>query len=186
MSSRLDQHAEALDQWLLPAPQGKGLGLEKTKAMLAARNVQISVSGLWKWWDKRSRALEAQASEEKFLERITRGAQTMRTIDEAFKDNPDPHIEALLRNFRLIIADLTVAGVVDPEKFKLIPMLMGPVMDYAKLTEKRREIELAESKYRDHVAAQKAALERELGAAKVAGGLTPETLEKIERELKLL
>jgi hypothetical protein len=148
--------------------------------------VRISVSGLWKWWDKRSRALDAQASEERFLDRITRGAQTMRTIEESFRDNPDPHIEALLRNFRLIIAELTVQGDMSPEKLKLIPVLMGPVMDYAKLTEKRREIELAESKYRDHVAAQKAALERELGAAKVAGGLTPETLEKIERELKLL
>ena len=128
----------------------------------------------------------SQECQEKFLDRITRGAQTMRTIEESFRDNPDPHIEALLRNFRLIIAELTVQGDIDPEKIKLIPVLMSPVMEYARLTEKRREIELAENKYRDHVAAQKAALEREIGAAKVAGGLTPETLEKIERELKLL
>jgi len=51
---------------------------------------------------------------------------------------------------------------------------------------KDRQTTLAESKYRDQVAASKAAIEKELGRAKRKGGLTPETMEAIERELKLL
>jgi hypothetical protein len=46
-------------------------------------------------------------------------------------------------------------------------------------TEKRRELELAESKYRDQVAERKAAMERELASAKSSGGITAETLEKL-------
>ena len=42
--------------------------------------------------------------------------------------------------------------------------------------------DLAESKYRDQVAERKRALEAEVAAAKSTGGLTPETLDRIERE----
>lgn len=41
-------------------------------------------------------------------------------------------------------------------------------------------------KYRDHVRARKEAIERELKQGSTTGGITPETLERIERELKLL
>ena len=49
-------------------------------------------------------------------------------------------------------------------------------------SEERRDWE----KYRDQVAERKAAIEAELGKAKTTGGITPETLSKIEAELKLL
>ncbi len=51
---------------------------------------------------------------------------------------------------------------------------------------RRAQVELAWQKYRDQVAERKAALEREVKAAQADGGLSPETLEKIERELNLL
>ena len=49
-------------------------------------------------------------------------------------------------------------------------------------SEERRNWE----KYRDNVAERKRAIEAEIGKARTGGGLTPETLERIERELKLL
>jgi hypothetical protein len=51
---------------------------------------------------------------------------------------------------------------------------------------KKGKLELDWQKYRDQVEERRAAMERTLQAAKSSGGLTPETLEKIERELKLL
>jgi hypothetical protein len=50
----------------------------------------------------------------------------------------------------------------------------------------KQELGLALDKYRDQVAERKRAIEAELGKARTGGGLTPETLERIERELKLL
>lgn len=51
---------------------------------------------------------------------------------------------------------------------------------------KQQELELALTKYRDQVNARKAAMEAEISRAKSRGGITPETLEKIEAELRLL
>ena len=51
---------------------------------------------------------------------------------------------------------------------------------------KKGKLELDWQKYRDQVAERRAAMERALQAAKTSGGLTPGTLEKIERELRLL
>jgi len=42
------------------------------------------------------------------------------------------------------------------------------------------------ARYRDQVAERKAAIEAEIASAKTGGGLTQDTLERIERELKLL
>jgi hypothetical protein len=49
-----------------------------------------------------------------------------------------------------------------------------------------RKLELAESKYRDEVQERKRAIESELNRARADGGISEGTLEKIERELKLL
>jgi threonine synthase len=45
--------------------------------------------------------------------------------------------------------------------------------------------QLESAKYHDNVEARKAAIQRELDAAKSTGGISPETLQKIERELNL-
>jgi hypothetical protein len=50
----------------------------------------------------------------------------------------------------------------------------------------RAKLDLELSKYRDAVAARKAAIQKEIGAAKRKGGLSKETIEKIEQELNLL
>ena len=51
---------------------------------------------------------------------------------------------------------------------------------------RQEKLELDWKKYRDAVKARKAALERELNEVKSAGGISPDTLGKIEAELKLL
>jgi hypothetical protein len=64
--------------------------------------------------------------------------------------------------------------------------LIKPILDEVALEERSKARRLAEKKYRDLVAAQKASLEKAVADAKTAGGLAPETMEMIERELKLL
>lgn len=181
--SKLDPFADELEQWLLPKDEGgEGLYLKDARARLLQRECDVSLGRICKWWQKRSAARD----EASFLEQIATGAATMRNVEAAFADNPPAEIEAILRLLRVLIAELTVQGRKDPKKLELVASLLKPVLERERHIAKLREIELAESKYRDHVAAQKAALEREVSAAKVAGGITPETLEKIERELKLL
>jgi len=50
---------------------------------------------------------------------------------------------------------------------------------------RKAEIQLEFQKYSDQVQARKEAIQRQLDAAKSAGGLSPETIEKIEHELNL-
>lgn len=181
--SKLDAWADELETWLTPKEEGgDGCYLKDAQARLAERGCEVSLGRICKWWQKRS----AERDEAAFLAQIATGAQTMRTVEEAFAANPPAEIEAILRLLRVLIAELTVQGRKDPSKLELVTSLLKPVLERERHIAKLREIELAESKYRDHVAAQKAALEREVASAKVAGGITPETLEKIERELKLL
>jgi hypothetical protein len=56
------------------------------------------------------------------------------------------------------------------------------VNSLAKLSKGALDVE----KFKEHVRARKEAIERELGVAKTSGGISPETIERIERELKLL
>ena len=50
---------------------------------------------------------------------------------------------------------------------------------------RKSEIQLDFQKYRDQLQARKEAIQRELDTAKSNGGLSPETIEKIEHELNL-
>jgi len=107
-------------------------------------------------------------------------------VEEEFGNHPPPELETLIKLHRVIILQLSAQMNSNPDAVRWVTALMKPVMDWARLQEQRRERELAERKYRDQVEAQKAALEREVNAAKSGGGLSLETLEKIERELKLM
>jgi len=49
----------------------------------------------------------------------------------------------------------------------------------------REQIDLERQKYHDHIQAKKEAIQKELDSAKSQGGLSPETIEKIEHELNL-
>ena len=132
------------------------------------------------------KACDWQQFRRQLLDQISAAARHCLEVEQEFGRNPPPELETLIKLHRVLILQLSTQTNSNPETARLVTALMKPVMDWARLQEHRKERELAEAKYRDQVAAQKAALEREVNAAKITGGLSPQTLENIERELKLM
>ena len=119
--------------------------------------------------------------EQKLLRQISRGAALCRAVERSLAGNPAPEVETLIKLFRVLILKFSVEANAAPGLLKLVNDLMKPVLDWARLEEKRKEREFAEHKY----AAQKTASEKATKDASGQNALSPETLEKIERELKL-
>src|ERR1035437_3148040 len=124
-------------------------------------------------------------AEETFLARITSGAQQMKRFDAAFAENPEPMLAQIMARLKVLTAMLSTQAVANPEAFGQLDVLLKYLLDWEKVQIKGSESALAAQKYRDLVAERKRAIEAELGKARTGGGLTPETLERIERELKL-
>ena len=176
--SKLAKHTEQLDEWF----GEEELTLAAVRERLAQAGCSVSLARLSEWrvsrdWERRR---------EQLLNQIAAGARHCGQLEEHFGKNPPPELETLIKLHRVIILQLSAQMHSNPDAVRSVTTLMKPVMDWARLQEQRRERELAERKYRDQVEAQKAALEREVNAAKSGGGLSPETLEKIERELNLM
>ena len=126
-----------------------------------------------------------QALQQKLLNQISRGAALCREIERSLAGNPAPELETLIKLFRVIILKLSIEANAAPDLLKLVNDLMKPVLDWARLEEKRKGREFAEHKYQEQSAAQQAAHEKAKNDASGENALSPETLEKIERELKL-
>jgi hypothetical protein len=120
--------------------------------------------------------------QERLLAQIADGAVLCEEVERALGQNRTPQLETLVKVYRVLVLKLCVEAQGAPSLLKLANELMRPVLEWARLEEKRKERELAEQKYRDQV--EQAAREKE--GAGVAGALTSETLSKIERELNLL
>ncbi len=86
---------------------------------------------------------------------------------------------------RAILLKLSMAATTAPELLKLVVQLSKPVLDWAQIEERRKARRFAERKYREQSAAQQAARAKTANEATGEKALSPETLEKIERELKL-
>jgi hypothetical protein len=129
--------------------------------------------------------LRGQVQEE-LLAQITHGGRLCLEIEKQFGENPAPELETLIKLYRVLILKFSLEAQVAPELFRLVTDLMKPVMEWARLQEKRRERELAEQKYRDQAEAQKASQAKEQQARSGEAALTSETIEKIQRELKLM
>ena len=126
-----------------------------------------------------------QEIQEKLLNQISRGAALCAEVERRLAGNPAPELETLIRLFRVIILKLSVEANFAPDLLKLVNDLIKPVLDWARLEEKRKEREFAEHKHQEQTAAQQAAREKSKNDATGENALSPETLEKIERELKL-
>src|SRR5262249_26365541 len=126
-----------------------------------------------------------RALQEKLLEQISRGAALCREIERGLAGNPAPALETLIKLFRVLILKMSVEANLAPDVLKVVNDLMKPVLDWARLEEKRKEREFAEHKYQEQVAAQQSARAKASQEASGESALSPETLEKIERELKL-
>ncbi len=120
--------------------------------------------------------------QEALLENIAAGAGLCRALEQQFGQHPPPELQTLLKLQRLLILKFTLEAEGAPEMVRLVKDLMKPVLDWAHLQEQCRRREQADQKYREEAEARKTALAR----ATERGGLSPETLKKIEHELKLL
>ncbi len=126
-------------------------------------------------------ALTAEELLETLLERIARGGKLCREVEQQLKQHPCPELETIIKVHRVLVLGLSGEAQADPERFKLVSALMKPVLEWARLEERRKQRELAEQKYRDEVAARQA----EKTAPAAPKVLTPQTLEQIEHELHL-
>jgi hypothetical protein len=127
---------------------------------------------------------EAAEAQERLLDQIARGAKTCREMVEALRKCPAPELETIIQLHRVLVLKLSAEAEVVPGALQLVSGLMKPVMDWARLEEKRKERELAEQKLREQAAARLAAKEKSQSGKNPA--LKPETIEKIEQELGLL
>jgi hypothetical protein len=118
--------------------------------------------------------------QERLLEQIAEGGKLCQEIESRLRQHHSPELETIIKLHRVLVLSLSAEAQAMPERFHLVSSLMRPVMEWARLEEKRKVRELAEQKYRDEAAAQKAKEERGPGSS-----LTPETLEKIEHALNL-
>ncbi len=171
---------------LLPAPAAAGDGLSTPLRKPRRRPGKPSVSAM-AHPPSPTPAPTAPGTddrEEALLARLGQSAQYCRQIEEQLAKYAGPELDAIMRLHRLVILKLSVQAEVKPELWDVLKDLMKPVMDWARLQEQQKDREFAERKYREQLEAEKAEAHSPKNPAEAA--LTPETLEKIEFELKLL
>ncbi len=130
---------------------------------------------------KRSSKQTRRELQEKVLEQISYGSDLCEELNRNFTEKQTPELELLIKLFRVLILKLSVQANAEPGQARLASDLVRPVLEWARLEEKRKEREFAEKKYRD----QLAAADKATPGATGENGLKPETLRRIERELKL-
>lgn len=179
--NKLDPFRERLAEW-----QAEGKTLAAMQSALREDGCQASLSSLSEYLGR----MRKEELEKRIFETIASGGRMNREMDAAFAANPAPAVERLIEVSKSLVMSLQVQGVANPKLLVLANAMQQTVLTYlsgrTKAELEARKLELSESKYRDQVAERKRAMERELAAAKSTGGITQETLEKIEAELKLL
>ncbi len=122
-----------------------------------------------------------QQLQEALLAQVSQSGTLCSELERELSRNPPPELETLIALHRVLVLKLSLEANVSPAVFRALGDLMKPVMEWARLQEKRKDRELAERKHRDSVEARKAAA----GERREGDALTPETLQKIQSELKL-
>ena len=141
--SKLDQFTERLDVWF---------GVEKqtipwVQEQLRLDGCSVSSGRLSEWWKAREKVLQRQ----KILSDITSGAEHCREIDSAFAKNPAPHLETVIKVFKVLIMQLATKGTADPEMLQLANSLTitvcGFIAGQTKASFKERELTIEEQKF---------------------------------------
>lgn len=159
--------------------------LQEMLAWLREEGVRCSASTL-------SRFLESQRQarlQDRLLARIASGAEQVRQVEKQFGKNPPPELETLIKLQRVLILNLSTQANADPDLMKLVSQSFGSVMDAERLRIKRGELDLNTRKVRlmEKKAEAYDRAQAALNAAKSSkGGITKETLQRIEQELNLL
>ena len=125
-----------------------------------------------------------QPTDRQLLARFAEVGADCRELERLFGANPPPELETLLKLHRVLALKFSLGAETSPDLLKYVKELMTPVMEWARLQEKRKDRELAERKHREQLELQKSAREVREGGG--VDALTPETLSRIERELNLL
>jgi hypothetical protein len=124
---------------------------------------------------------DAQRLQERVLERIVETAKLCREIEKRLQQHSAPELDTIIQLHQLLILGLSAQVLDAPELLEFVSALMKPVMEWARIQEKRADRELAREKHKDQLVAQEAASEN-VGPVKA---LTDATREKIEHELHL-
>lgn len=172
--SKLDQHAERLVEWFTDKRT-----LAFARDQLAADGLQVSLSQLSRWWAR----WQQRQEHEKTDDLMNDWAEAMEPELKKFNPQADTDqirqfaITHLIKKGLATSQDKLALAAIDRQQTEISGRTRAEI-ERAKLEQGARRIHLLEQK-----AANALAL---IEQAKTGGGLTPETLEKIERELKLL
>jgi hypothetical protein len=126
---------------------------------------------------------DAQRLQQSLLERIVESAKLCQEIEKQLRQYSGPELETIIQLHRMLILKLSAQVQAAPELLEHVSTLIKPVMDWARIEEKRSDRELARQQHQDRLAAQRAANEKEKSGP--ANALRDETRKKIERELNL-
>ena len=141
--SKLDQFAERLDEWF---------GVEKktiaqVQEQLRLDGCSVSSGRLSEWWTAREKVFNTR----QILGDITSGAEHCREIDSAFAKNPAPHLETVIKVFKVLIMQLATKGTAEPEFLKLADQLSRTAIEFisgqTKAAFKERELTIEEQKF---------------------------------------
>ena len=172
--SKLDPFAEEIQVWF----EEEMITMPEAARRLKARGCSTSIDNLGKWWRKR----RSQALEEQLLEQIEFAGDQCRKLDRAFRKSPAPVIDTLLKVHRVLILKLNNQANADPKLMDLASSAFKPLFEWARIDLKKEELEDAKLERRNEADLKRAAEQRNA----TREGLSPETLEQIEKELKLL
>jgi hypothetical protein len=121
-----------------------------------------------------------EAPQEALLDLLEQGGAHLQRLEKLLATSRDPGLEALVSLHRRFVLGLC-ARTDDPKvMLQLAGSTMKLLLAWARIEEKRRDRDLAERKFN----AEQASRARDSQGA--SGGLAPETLEKIQGELRLI
>lgn len=168
-ASKLDEYAERLDEWFLA-----GKTLAQAQEQLRLDGVSVSLSRLSDWWSARQTARQ----QEKLLAQIATGARQCQEVEKQLAiSGGAPELETLIKLHRVLILKLSAEGNANPELLELVGQMMKPVIEFSKLEQKKRELELKER--------QVALLEAKAAQATAAEDVVKSTLSPQEKEQKM-
>lgn len=143
-SSKLDTFAADLSAWDNAVPR---VTLEDMRARLAQRGCSVSVGRLSDYLSAQRKQAETEARMARVLGSIASGAQTVQRVESEFAKNAPPELATLIRLLQVLIMELSTRAFADPALLEMVASLMKPVLEFAKLTEKREDRALDREKF---------------------------------------
>lgn len=171
-SSKLDAHAEQLREW-----DGLSIPLAEMASRLKALGCSVSLSRLSSFLEaQRSAALQAR-----LLGQITTGSRACKEVEARFKKDAPPELETLINLHRLMVLQMSTAGMADPKLIQIADQGMRTVMEFVSGQTKARleERKLALQERRVEL------LERKEALADAAERVTKSDLSPEEKQLKM-